>query len=60
MEPPTESSSAPWWRVERSFNRWKNVYLGRLAGEDIRDPVTGEIIVSFNEEIDEEQAKVGR
>ena len=31
--------------------------LGRLAGEDIRDPVTGEIIVSFNEEIDEEQAK---
>ena len=31
--------------------------LGRLAGEDIRDPVTGEIIVSFNDEIDEEQAK---
>ena len=31
--------------------------LGRLAGEDIRDPVTGEIIVSFNEAIDEEQAK---
>jgi DNA-directed RNA polymerase subunit beta' len=31
--------------------------LGRLAGEDIRDPVTGEVIVSFNEEIDEEQAK---
>ena len=31
--------------------------LGRLAGRDIRDPVTGEIIVSFNEEIDEEQAK---
>jgi len=31
--------------------------LGRLAGEDIRDPVTGEIIVSSNEEIDEEQAK---
>ncbi len=31
--------------------------LGRLAGEDIRDPVTGEIIVSFNEEIDEEQAR---
>ena len=31
--------------------------LGRLAAEDIRDPVTGEIIVSFNEEIDEEQAR---
>jgi DNA-directed RNA polymerase subunit beta' len=31
--------------------------LGRLAAEDIRDPVTGEVIVSFNEEIDEEQAR---
>ena len=31
--------------------------LGRLSAEDIRDPVTGEIIVSFNEEIGEEQAK---
>ena len=31
--------------------------LGRLAAEDIRDPVTGEIIVSFNEEIDEERTK---
>ena len=31
--------------------------LGRLAAEDIRDPVTGEIIVSFNEEIDEERPR---
>ena len=31
--------------------------LGRLAAEDIRDPVTGEIIVSFNEEIDEDRTK---
>ncbi len=31
--------------------------LGRLAAEDIRDPVTGEIIVSFNEEITEERTK---
>ena len=31
--------------------------LGRLAAEDIRDPVTGEIIVKTNEEIDEERAK---
>ena len=31
--------------------------LGRLASEDIRDPVTGEIIVSHNEEIDEERTK---
>ncbi len=31
--------------------------LGRLASEDIRDPVTGEIIVSQNEEIDEERTK---
>jgi len=31
--------------------------LGRLAGEDIRDPVTGELIVKTNEEIDEERAK---
>ena len=31
--------------------------MGRLAAEDIRDPVTGEVIVSFNEEIDEEQAR---
>ena len=31
--------------------------LGRLAAEDIRDPVTGEIIVKANEEIDEERAK---
>ncbi|WP_447973070.1 DNA-directed RNA polymerase subunit beta' [Nitrospira sp. Kam-Ns4a] len=31
--------------------------LGRLAGEDIRDPLTGEIIVKANEEIDEERAK---
>jgi DNA-directed RNA polymerase subunit beta' len=31
--------------------------LGRLAAEDIRDPVTGEVIVSLNEEIDEEQAR---
>ena len=31
--------------------------LGRLAGEDIRDPVTGEVIVGLNEEIDEERAK---
>ena len=31
--------------------------LGRLAAEDIRDPVTGEIILSAHEEIDEEQAK---
>ena len=29
--------------------------LGGLAAEDIRDPVTGEIIVSSNEEIDEER-----
>ena len=32
--------------------------LGRLAAEDIRDPVTGEIIVSANEEIDEERTKI--
>src|SRR6185503_20004577 len=31
--------------------------LGRLAADDIRDPVTGEIIVSFNEEIDEDRTK---
>jgi DNA-directed RNA polymerase subunit beta' len=31
--------------------------LGRLAAEDIRDPVTGEIIVKFNEEIDEERTR---
>ncbi len=31
--------------------------LGRLAAEDIRDPVTGEIIVSCNEEIDEDRTK---
>jgi DNA-directed RNA polymerase subunit beta' len=31
--------------------------LGRLAAEDIRDPLTGEIIVKANEEIDEERAK---
>ena len=31
--------------------------LGRLAAEDIRDPVTGEIIVAFNEEIDEDKAE---
>lgn len=31
--------------------------LGRLAAEDIRDPVTGEIIVSANQEIDEDRAK---
>jgi DNA-directed RNA polymerase subunit beta' len=31
--------------------------LGRLAAEDIRDPMTGEIIVKTNEEIDEERAK---
>lgn len=32
--------------------------LGRLAAEDIRDPVTGEIIVSWNEEIIEELTKL--
>jgi DNA-directed RNA polymerase subunit beta' len=32
--------------------------LGRMAAEDIRDPVTGEIIVSANEEIDEERTKI--
>jgi DNA-directed RNA polymerase subunit beta' len=31
--------------------------LGRLAAEDIRDPVTGEIIVSWSEEINEELTK---
>ncbi|MBI3603271.1 MAG: DNA-directed RNA polymerase subunit beta' [Nitrospirae bacterium] len=31
--------------------------LGRLAADDIRDPVTGEIIVKVNEEIDEERAR---
>ncbi len=31
--------------------------LGRLAAEDIRDPVTGEIIVKANEEVDEDRAK---
>ncbi|WP_455378530.1 DNA-directed RNA polymerase subunit beta', partial [Petrachloros mirabilis] len=31
--------------------------LGRLSAEDIRDPVTGEVIVSLNEEITEERAK---
>jgi DNA-directed RNA polymerase subunit beta' len=31
--------------------------LGRLASEDIRDPLTGEMIVKANEEIDEERAK---
>jgi DNA-directed RNA polymerase subunit beta' len=31
--------------------------LGRLAAEDARDPVTGEIIVKANEEIDEERAR---
>src|SRR6476661_1695525 len=31
--------------------------LGRLAAEDIRDSVTGEVIVSFNEEITEERTK---
>jgi len=31
--------------------------LGRLAAEDIRDPLTGEIIVKANEEIDEERVR---
>jgi DNA-directed RNA polymerase subunit beta' len=31
--------------------------LGRLASEDIRDPLTGEMIVKANEEIDEERSK---
>src|SRR5881628_1939714 len=31
--------------------------LGRLAAEDIRDPLTGEIIVKLDEEVDEERAK---
>ena len=31
--------------------------LGRLAAEDIHDPLTGDIIVTANEEIDEERAK---
>ena len=31
--------------------------LGRLSAEDIRDPVTGEIILSASEEIGEEQAR---
>ncbi|MEE9204624.1 MAG: DNA-directed RNA polymerase subunit beta', partial [Nitrospirales bacterium] len=31
--------------------------LGRLAAEDVRDPLTGEIIVKANEDIDEERAK---
>ncbi len=31
--------------------------LGRLAAEDVRDPLTGEIIVKANEEIDEERAR---
>ncbi|MDH4153636.1 MAG: DNA-directed RNA polymerase subunit beta' [Nitrospira sp.] len=31
--------------------------LGRLAAEDIRDPVTGEIIVSWNEEVTEDLTK---
>ncbi|MGH7256606.1 MAG: DNA-directed RNA polymerase subunit beta', partial [Nitrospirales bacterium] len=31
--------------------------LGRLAAEDIRDPLTGEIIVQANEEVDEERAR---
>ncbi|MCP9454473.1 MAG: DNA-directed RNA polymerase subunit beta', partial [Nitrospira sp.] len=31
--------------------------LGRLAADDIRDPVTGEIIVSRNEEINEDLTK---
>ena len=31
--------------------------LGRLASEDIRDPLTGEIIVQADEEIDEERAR---
>jgi DNA-directed RNA polymerase subunit beta' len=31
--------------------------LGRLSAEDIRDPVTGEIILAANEEIGEEQAR---
>ena len=31
--------------------------LGRLAAEDIRDPLTGEIIVKANEEIDEDRAR---
>ena len=31
--------------------------LGRLAAEDIRDPVTGEIIVTRNEEINEDRTK---
>ncbi|MFQ5991339.1 MAG: DNA-directed RNA polymerase subunit beta' [Nitrospiraceae bacterium] len=31
--------------------------LGRLAAEDVRDPLTGEIIVKADEEIDEERAR---
>ncbi len=31
--------------------------LGRLAAEDIRDPLTGEIIVKADEEVDEERAR---
>ncbi len=31
--------------------------LGRMAAEDIRDPLTGEIIVQVDEEVDEEKAR---
>ena len=44
-------------KAARSFSRWKNVFLAVWPPEDIRDPVTGEIIVKANEEIDEERSR---
>jgi len=35
-----------------------NRILGRVAAEDVRDPITNEILVRRNEEIDEEKANV--
>ena len=38
--------------IESLYNR----ILGRTAGEDVRDPITNEILVSRNQQIDEELA----
>ena len=33
-------------RAEKLFSHWRSVFWDVLPAEDIRDPVTGEIIVS--------------
>ena len=43
-----------WKRVAKSSSTWRTESLGRVALEDIEHPFTGEIIVTANEEINEE------